>query len=242
MCRIAAFLLLLFVSSAGALAQSPTPQSPQGRKSIGVISAIGDTFAVQKIGLMVFGNELKKAAIDAWAIDDRVADKINVLLSKRYDVRKVSYAKGAFAAFYGSSTNPFGNAEEELRATVRKIASEQKCDLYLVVTKAGSTFGDSNQIVSGLGILESSGLFGSIDLFALSAMTVYDGRTFAVLREKRTSIGQSTFMATIKGPHRELNQSWWPTQVAQNERLRNATWALVEQSIAMTLPELIQPD
>jgi hypothetical protein len=239
MYRIATTLLLLFVGSGAGIAQSPTPQ---GRKSIGVISAIGDTFAVQKIGLMVFGNELKKAAIDAWEIDDRVAEKINTLLSKRYDVRKVSYAKGAFAAFDGSSTNPFGNAEEELRATVRKIAATQKCDLYLVVTKAGSTFGDTNQIVSGLGILESSGLFGSIDLFALSVMTIYDGRTLAVLREKRTSVGQSTFMATIKGPHREVNQSWWPVQVAQNERLRNATWALVEQSITMTLPELIQPD
>ena len=134
--------------------------------------------------------------------------------------------------------------EEKFSTTVRKIASTQKCDLYLVVGKADSPYGDTNQMLSGLGIVELSGFGTSVYLYALSYMTIYDGRTFAVLREQRTSVGQSTFMATIKGPHREVDESWWPGsgQVAQNERIKAATRSLVEQSIAMTLPKLVQTD
>ena len=39
-----------------------------GRKSIGVISAIGDAFSVQKLGLTVFQNALDEIPIDAWVV------------------------------------------------------------------------------------------------------------------------------------------------------------------------------
>src|SRR5262245_2849348 len=67
------------------------------RKSICIISAIGDTYSLQKIGLTVFGNALDKVPIEAWGIDAFVASKIGAQLSHRFDARKIDYPKGAFA-------------------------------------------------------------------------------------------------------------------------------------------------
>ena len=54
-------------------------------------------------------------------------------------------------------------------------------------------------------------------------------------------IGASLVGKVINGPHRTLDRSWWPpnTQVAQNEKLKSATRALVEQSLATTIPEIM---
>jgi hypothetical protein len=114
-----------------------------------------------------------------------------------------------------------------------------------VVTRGGSPYGNSNQVLMGLGILEAGAPVYSdnIYLFALSVIAVYDGRTFEVVTRKTGSIGQSTFLAVVKGPHQKVDRSWWPSspQVAQNEKLKAATRALVEQSLAMTVPDLVGP-
>ena len=39
------------------------------RKRVCVISAIGDTYSLQKVGITVFGNALDKVPIEAWGID-----------------------------------------------------------------------------------------------------------------------------------------------------------------------------
>jgi len=51
-------------------------------------------------------------------------------------------------------------------------------------------------------------------LHALFQIRVYDGRTLEFQDWKPATIGQSTFMATIKGPHREVDASWWPNSRA----------------------------
>jgi hypothetical protein len=241
MYRVAIGMLLLFTCSDDSVAQSPVKKA-DARKSIGVISAIGDKFTAQKVGLMVFGNERKHLPIDAWGIDDFVFRKVSALLDKRFSVKRIDYSRGAFAKYENPDPGLFRNPDEELRTVVRQIASSQKCDVYLVVTKSSSQFGTSNQYVSGLGIVEAGGgLMGSnVHLFALSAIRLYDGQSFATLREERASIGQTTFLAIIKGPHRQVDPSWWPAsdQAAQNARLRDATLVLVEQSLAMTVPQL----
>lgn len=70
--RAALILLCLFIAP-GAVAQPAAPKKPDGRKTIGVISAIGEKFTVQKDGVMVFGNDLKETPVQSWGIDDLVA-------------------------------------------------------------------------------------------------------------------------------------------------------------------------
>jgi hypothetical protein len=61
-----------------------------GRKSVGVISALGDRFALQKVGITVFGNDYTDIPIEAWKIDDLVAAKVGAHLSKRFEVRRIT--------------------------------------------------------------------------------------------------------------------------------------------------------
>ena len=68
--------LLLLVGGCADSLGLPSPEASKtisGARSVGVISAVGHKFAVQKIGITVFGNELNEATIDVWGIDDAVA-------------------------------------------------------------------------------------------------------------------------------------------------------------------------
>jgi hypothetical protein len=237
-----AIALLCFFTASAAIAQPAAPKKPDGRKSIGVISAVGERFSLQKIGIMVFGNDLKETPVQSWGIDDLVAGKISAVLGKQYNVKRIVAPKGAFDAI-DQPGGLFRDREAEQRELVRKIAASHKSDLYIVVTRGGSPYGNSNQVLSGLGILEAGAPITSdnVYLFALSVIAVYDGRTFELVKRKAGSVGQSTFLAVVKGPHQKVDKSWWPAspQVAQNEKLKNATRALVEQSIAMTVPDLV---
>jgi hypothetical protein len=47
-----------------------TSITDRGRYVVGIVSAFGDKFHVKKVGVTVFGNELKEFPIDSWGIDD----------------------------------------------------------------------------------------------------------------------------------------------------------------------------
>jgi hypothetical protein len=251
--------LLMAFAIAGAVAGCSTPDpftndlltasiAPgTGRKSIGVISAIGDKFSVQKVGLTVFQNSLDEIAIDSWGIDERVVASMSAQLGKRFDVKRISYSKAAFAEV--QKPKPlFADNQDDYRYKIaeilRGLASTQKCDLYVVVTKSGSQVGNTNQSVGGIGILYggNGAIFTSVHLHALFDVRVYDGRTFAVLGHQRGSSGQSAFLSVIRGPNREVDKSWWPEpaqSVARDAKIKDATLALLEQSMAATAAELL---
>ena len=238
-------LLLLVAGCAGGLGL-PSPEVSKriaDAKTVGIISAIGHKFAVQKMGVTVFGNEMNEVPIDAWGIDDAVANKVSALLSPRFAVKRISYPKGTFAPYENPSA--FTDSDAVLQGIVRTVAGSQKYDLYIVVTRTGAPFGSSNQIVSGLGMIEAGGLINAdnVHLFAITTLHVYDGQTFERLHWQRPDfqVGASLVGKVINGPSRALDRSWWPStpQVAQNEKLKSATRALVEQSLATTVPEVM---
>lgn len=150
-------------SAAAAQPAKPTPPAPPSTKCIGVVSAIGDTFSLRKIGLTVFGNDLNKVPIESWQIDDLVVGKISAFLSKSWTVRRISYPQGAFASLEG--THPlFYNYDEDLAGIVRGVSLSTPCDHYVVVVKSSSALNGSNQGVFGLGILETGAPFRMGDL------------------------------------------------------------------------------
>jgi len=247
---VAALLLLLVGGCAGGfgIASPEGSKAIQQAKTVGVISAVGHKFALQKIGITVFGNELNEVAIESWGIDDAVASKISALLSPRFIVKRITYPKGAFAA-YESPGGAFRDQNAELQDIVRKIAGSQKHDLYIVVTRSSVPVGSTNQIVTGLGMLEhGAALFAdNITLFAVSTVHVYDGRTFERLLWQRSGheIGLSLSMgAAINAPHRKLDRSWWPAtpQAVHDAKLKTATRALVEEGLAKTIPAIMGLD
>jgi hypothetical protein len=211
----------------------------KGRRSIGIISAVGGKFSVQKVGVTVFGNEYNIVPVATWGIDDLVASKLARLIGGKADVKRIAYPKDAFAA-YEAPGGLFRDRDAELKDILYKLTATQKCDIYLVVIASSSSFGSTNQSVGGLGIVQA-GLVTKAWLHALFQVRVYDGRTLELLGWKPATTGQATFMAMIKGPHREVEMSWWPekAKVEADGRLKTAMRELIEQALTTTLPEVL---
>jgi hypothetical protein len=231
---VVALLLLVGGCAGGFGAPSVEATKTIGQaRTVGVISAVGSKFALQKMGITVFGNELNEVAVDAWGIDDAVVNKVGALLNRRYAVRRVTYPKGAFAD------------SEDLQGVVRRIAAAQKFDLYVIVTRASAPFGSSNQIVTGLGMIEAGGVINpdNVTLFAVSTVHVYDGRTFERLGWQRIgSDGISLGIGkAINAPTRTLDRTWWPAtpQAVHNDKLKSATRTLMDQGLAATIPQIM---
>jgi hypothetical protein len=242
MSRVLGALILALATASAAFAQ--TPKQADARKSICVISHIGAKFALKKIGFTAFQNSLNEVNIEAWGIDDVVASKVAASLSSRYAVHKLSFARTAFADFEKEG-GFFRDLEGELTTAVRRIAagSPQKCDAYLVALRSTSAFSGTNQVLVGLGLIEASNPFvATYNLHALYSLRLYDGRTFAVRSTQTASLGQGPLFTITSGPHRQVDATWWPasTSVAGHEKLRAATRALVEQSLATTLLALMR--
>ena len=132
-------------------------------RRIGVISAIGDVFTVQKIGITAFGNDVKEMPIGSWNIDSLVIGRIRAALASRFEVRPVRYRVADFPVGQG---NIFNSTESKIAAAVRQ-ASPQGLDAYVVVTKDQSVWPQTNQLMEGLGIVERASLGSStVKVFA----------------------------------------------------------------------------
>jgi hypothetical protein len=251
--------LLLLSGAAAALAQ-PAPVNPNqtrqaaakpstarqppqsGHCDVGVISHLGEKFNVRQIGFTVFGNESNEVSIEPWRIDDLVVAKIGGALGKRATVRRVAYRKEAFASL--ETPKLLRDIDAEVGEGVRTLTAGMHCARHVVVTDGTSGYGTTNQILGGLGIVAGKKPYFTGDLYnlhTLITLRVYDGETFALLKRKFATTGESTFMAMIGGPHREVDQSFWPVPpdaAAQNAKLREAVRDLIGQSLDATLPEL----
>jgi hypothetical protein len=212
-------------------------------KTVGVISAVGGKFALQKVGITVFGNELNEVPIGPWGLDEAVASQVSAVLSKRFTVKRIAVPQGAFAAY--EKPEPFGDSNATLKGIVRQLAGSANCDLYIVVTNATTSFGSgTNQVVAGIGMVESGGAINpdNVTLYAVTTVHLYDGRTFERLLWQRPgfSIG-SSFGNVVNGPHRRLDRTWWPAtpQAVQSDKYKAAARSLLTESVGATIPEMV---
>ena len=91
------------------------------------------------------------------------------------------------------------------RTLCARLPPAKDCDLYLLVVPSGSSFGSTNQSVSGLGIVQGSSVFvNQMWIHALFQMRLYDGRTLDFIGWKPARLGQTAFMAVIPEPHRQV--------------------------------------
>jgi hypothetical protein len=213
-------------------AKKPEPPKPDataqsGPCGIGVIPHIGESFAVQSIGLTMFGNGLKEVPSVA--------------------VRRIAYPANAFATF----DNPplFHNTENDIKEIVQSVAPASRCERYVVVIRSGSQWSNTNQSVKGIGIVHS----GIIDrlsvtfLFTMTALDIVDGHTFEILKKGAGSIEDNQLlhdlltMPALRGPNRKLEDFPWPPPPDAVMGLREPTRALLAASLDKVLPKLLAP-
>jgi hypothetical protein len=255
--RIIIAVLLSLNGVAAALAQpAPTTQNlpqrtapkqavpkqvpaTQNGKCIGVVSQLGDHFTVKKIGLMVFGNEQNEVAVGPWRIDDLIVAKISAALGKQAAVQRIPYQKAAFASL--DTPKLFRNYEAELAEVVRAVTAGTRCTRYVVVAGTEATVGSTNQSIGGIGILyRGFDLLNTVNVHAFFSLRLYDGETFTLLKQKHAPSEFNPF-AEIRGPHRQLDKSFWPSapdRVVQDTKLREVVRELVHQGMEGILAEL----
>jgi hypothetical protein len=232
---VVALLLLALGGCAGiaGVAAPETAKAVEKARTVGVISAVGSTFALQKVGITVFGNERNEVPIGSWGLDDAVAGQVSAALGKRFTVKRIGVPAGLA-----------WESESDLQANVRKLAGSANCDLYIVVTSAGTSFSGTNQYVAGVGMVEGGGAINpdNVTLYAVTAVHLYDGRTFERLLWQRPgfSIGGS-IGNVVNGPHRRLDRTWWPAtpQAVNSEKYKAAARALLTESVGATVPEML---
>ncbi|MDE2332860.1 MAG: hypothetical protein KGK16_19060, partial [Bradyrhizobium sp.] len=134
------------------ISANPRKAADSGPCRIGVISAIGDEFVVQRVGLTVFGNEYTAVPIEGWGIDDLVATRVRAALPNVV-VKRITYPKGVFAPYDHPAPALFRNSRDTLTAIVRQIANNAGCERYVVVTKLTGQVEGTNQSHRGIGVL-----------------------------------------------------------------------------------------
>jgi hypothetical protein len=242
---VVAVLLLAVAGCAGGSLGGPSAEASKtisGAKTIGVISAVGTKFALQKVGVTVFGNELNEVPIGAWGLDDAVVSRVSAVLARRFTVKRIPISLGAFAAY---ETPPaFGDSDATLQGIVRKLAGSANCDLLIVITRSGISFGGTNQVVTGIGMVEGGGAINpdNVTLYAVTAVHLYDGRSFERLLWRRPGFSFGGSMGNVvNAPHRKLDRTWWPAspQEVHTEKYKSATREVLVNGIAATVPEMM---
>jgi hypothetical protein len=231
-------------------AGAPAAAAAQRGRCIGVIPHIGDRFVVQTIGVMAFGNDLKEVPIESWGLDDLVVARVRAAAGTSVAARRIAYPANAFEPFDHPPSRLFRNAEKDLKSVVQAIASTGGCERYVVVVKDTNADRMTNQTFTGIGVFSRAG--GDIHLFALTALFVFDGHTFEVLKKgvgspveeelgSNPTLYELTRTNPMRGPNLALKEDFsWPPAPDAVMGLRDATRALLAESLDKTLPELLE--
>jgi hypothetical protein len=223
----------------------PAAPADSGQCGIGVISAIGDQFGVQKVGITVFGNDLAEAPIDSWGLDDIAVERTRAA-APGTRVRKIAYAKGAFAPYY-DPPNMFRNARDDLTAIVRQATANANCARYFVVTKITVKADGTNQPLRGVGIVQQgAGPFTRTTFFAAFMVTVFDGQTYEVYR-RPFNLGSilTGGLGRAQDPLAEIDNGSFPasaTEAAASPMLRDRTRAFLASRLDKALPAFFKEE
>ncbi|UPK08473.1 hypothetical protein IVB05_42360 [Bradyrhizobium sp. 170] len=216
---------------------------------LGVISALGDHFAVQKFGLTIFETEESAVTIEGWGLDDLVVARIRAATGSDPAVRRISYPKAAFEPFYHPTSRFLPDPREGLPAIVRSITSAANCERYLVVTRFKGQVPGTKLTLDGIGAY-SHGL-GSLvrhsHLFANVGLTLLDGSNYETISRPFAGLGTrlAEGLRLTEDPLTKLDNSLFPepaTTVPGNAMLRERTRALVAARLDQVLPNYLKND
>ncbi|MBR1223666.1 MULTISPECIES: hypothetical protein [unclassified Bradyrhizobium] len=210
---------------------APTESGPC---QIGVIPAVGDQFAVQKIGLTVFNNDYADVPIESWGLDDLVVARVRAVTGSGAGVRRIAYSKQAFAPYDRPAPALFRNPESDLTTIVRQITANAGCARYVAVTKLDSKLDGTNQTLRGIGVYHRGigSLVGHTRLYSNIQVTVFDGQTYEVSK-KPFNLNLGLALARgfgVEDPLTKLENSAFPepaAAAATSATLRDGTRALL---------------
>lgn len=227
-------------------AVKPPVAAETGPCRLGVISVLGDKFAVQKFGLTPFEYEGTDVQVD-WALDDLVFARVRMATGSDPAVRRISYPRNAFDPFYHPKPHLLPDPSEGLPAIVQSFTSNANCERYLVVTKFRLRPQNTNLDLNGIGTYNQG--LGSMlrhsHVFANVALTLLDGRTYAKIDRTLVDMRNrfSEGMRMTENPLKHLDNSDFPAPpeaAAASATLREKTRGLVAEQLDQALPDYLK--
>ena len=197
---------------------------------------------------MVFGNALDEVTASGWGLDDLVFAKVRAAAGGS-GVRRITYAKDAFKIYAQAPGLAFQNARTQLNDIVQQVTAGANCERYVLVTPTSSRFGNTNQGVTGIGVVHWDSILSRAYVFSLTYIRVFDGQTFDVIKQDAASIDghsalyQAVLGDIIRGPFRQFDSTSFPAtppDVLNNTAIRDDARALLTTSLDRTLPDLLQ--
>jgi hypothetical protein len=236
-------VVLLLLGCGACTAIGTEAPKPQEFKTVGVISAVGNTLTITEAGLTGPGDGKRVYSIESWGIDDLIVSRAGALLSRRFQVRPVIYKRAAFAAIERNNPIVVVNLlrRDKIKDLVRSEAALQGLDAYVVITKGMSIYGNGGRSIEGVGIIHHSALLNSYNqIHALYVVRVIDGHTFNMVNKWSAAPLDATEIATLQGPSQTVDDDFLPAGVkpAENEKLRATVIDLIERSLPATLENL----
>lgn len=231
-----------------AAAVKPAEQMSSGPCRLGVISAIGEHYSVQKFGVTIFEAEAKEVPID-WGLDDLVFARVRAAANNDSSIRRIAYPKGAFDPFYHAKAIFIPDPKETLPVIVKGFTVNANCDRYLVATTFKTKLPNSNMTLNGIGTYNQGlgSLIRHSHLFANVAITLIDGRSYEQIKRPLTDIGANlaTSMRLFEDPITKLDNSLFPDPpetASTNAALRERTRALVVERLDRSLPGYLKEE
>ena len=230
-----------------AKAAAKQPVAETGPCRIGVISALGDRFSVQKFGLTIFENEENEAPMNGWGLDDLPFARVRAATGADPSVRRIAYPKGAFEPYYNPKSRFLPDPNEGLPAIVRSITANANCERYLVITKYNGIVPGTKLEINGIGVYSQGiGSFARHShLFANVAVSMYDGTTYEKISRSLAAFGASfsAGLGLTEDPLTKLDNSLFPDppeSASSSATLKERTRALVSARLDRMIPVYLQ--
>jgi hypothetical protein len=148
-------------------------------KSIGVISAVGDSIHVSTKGLTVFSAHEDEISISDMGLDDELEKFIGEKITPRFNVQPIQYDRSQFSR----STNPgfmVLAAPPPIADIVKTLSAS--VDAYLVISKAAVPFGvNENALRAGFNIGKGGAFTDIFEMYAFIDITLFDAHNHLAL-------------------------------------------------------------
>jgi hypothetical protein len=243
------FVVLSCLLIAGCVMRPIAPEEAAQYKRVGILSAMGDRFAIGAVGITVFGNDFKAEKLDLGA-DDILTARASEALSARYAVVDLGRYRAAFMEaekYLPAGRELFGDDSPPAPDVVRRLMSAEALDAYILITPTRAALRTTNQGVGGIGIVKlSGGLFRSDFslLHAAYSVSVIDGKDFSTAADMRAvPVGESGYTplflaeSALTAPNsRMASTEAWQSPAVHKDEIRTA----FEELIAKSMPETLR--
>jgi hypothetical protein len=231
-----AFCAAVSLANAGAYTGSIPPHAKI--KTIGIISAIGDTLMFEHVRASTLEwmgpPDASFLEIADWGIDDLVTRETTAALAKRFAIKPVTYEEADFDSW----------TYKTLARDIRELPlPDDDIDAYVVIVRdwRHDEIGDSVHQVAGLGLYRrDAGGSERVGAYASYRIVIVDARNYEIIASR------AALLPDGKLPWVQLSPLLWPkTQNdltdAQSKTLQSDVTRLLYETLAPTLRKMGVP-